>query len=84
MTDYTPIDCQLYSEYELAVLHHRKLRIAWRDTQNLSHIDVLLPRDLLTRCGEEFLIAESLNGERLEIRLDRITEAKRSSERSTR
>lgn len=76
MTDYTPIDCGVYSEYELAIMRKWKLRISWRDTQRLTHIEVLLPRDLQTRCGEEFLIADSHNGDRLEIRLDQITEAK--------
>ncbi len=84
MTDYTPIDCNTYSEYELAIIRNWKLRIGWRDTQNLSHIEVLLPRDLQTRRGEEFLIADSLNGKRLEIRLDQITEAKHISGSSPR
>jgi transcriptional antiterminator Rof (Rho-off) len=38
---------------------------------------MLLPRDLQARQGEEFLIAETTTGERLEIRLDQITEAQR-------
>lgn len=79
MSDYTPIDCDLYSEYELAILRKWRLRIGWRDTQGLTHIETLLPRDLQTRHGEEFLIAETTTGERLEIRLDQITEAQRLS-----
>ncbi len=77
MSDYTPIDCGVYSEYELAIMRKWQLRIGWRDTQGLSHIEVLLPRDLQTRHGEEFLLAETLSGEQLEIRLDQITEARR-------
>lgn len=79
MSDYTPIDCDRYSEYELAILRKRRLRICWRDTEAVTHVEMLLPRDLQTRHGEEFLIAENAAGEQLEIRLDRITEAKRSS-----
>lgn len=79
MSDYTPIDCDVYSEYELAILRKWKLRIGWKDTQGLTHIETLLPRDLQTRHGEEFLIAETVTGERMEIRLDQITEAKRLS-----
>lgn len=77
MSDYTPIDCGQYSDYELAILRKWKLRIGWRDALGLSHIEMLVPRDLQTRQGEEFLIAETLTGVRLEIRLDQITEAQR-------
>ncbi len=76
MSDYTPIDCDLYSEYELAIMHRSKLRIGWRDSAGLTHIETLMPRDLQTRQGEEFLIAETAMAERIEIRLDQITEAK--------
>lgn len=79
MSDYTPIDCSVYSEYELSILRKWKLRIGWRDAQGLTHIETLLPRDLQTRHGEEFLIAETTAGERREIRLDQITEAQRLS-----
>ena len=79
MSDYTPIDCDRYSEYELAIMRKWKLRIGWRDAHGLSHIEVLRPCDLQTRHSEEFLIAETLAGERLEIRLDQITEARRLS-----
>lgn len=77
MSDYTPIDCALYSEYELAIMRRWKLRIVWKDESGLSHVEMLLPRDLQTRQGEEFLIAETAAGERLQIRLDQITEAQR-------
>lgn len=80
MSEYTPIDCDRYSEYELAIMHKRKLRVCWRDAAAVTHVETLLPRDLQTRQGEEFLIAENSAGERLEIRLDRIAEAKRGSE----
>ena len=80
MSEYTPIDCDRYSEYELAIMRKRKLRICWRDAEAVTHVEMLLPRDLQTRHGEEFLIAENSAGERLEIRLDRITEVKRNAE----
>lgn len=72
MTDYTPIDCGLYSEYELAVLHKRRLRISWRETDGQIHILVLLPTDLRTRNHAEFLVAEDSEGRQLELRLDQI------------
>lgn len=72
MTDYTPIDCGLHSEYELAILHAKRLRISWRRTDGQLHIDVLKARDLQTRNHEEYLIAEQHNGQQLELRLDYI------------
>jgi Rho-binding antiterminator len=75
MTDYTPVDCGLYSEYELAILHHRRLRIYWHEPDGRAHIGVLMPVDLSTRGGEEFLVLERGDGERTELRLDRIARA---------
>ena len=80
MSDYTPIDCGRYSEYELAIMRKWKLRIGWRDAQGMTHVETVLPCDLQTRQGEEFLILETRAGQRLEIRLDQITEAQRLSE----
>ena len=71
-TDYRPIDCSLYSEYELAIMHGERLRISWRDTEGPPRIEVLIPVDLRTRQGEEFLVAKDDNGLEREIRLDRI------------
>ena len=75
-TDYKPIDCSLYSEYELAIMHGTRLQLSWRDAVGTSRIEVLVPVDLRTRQGEEFLVAiDSLGAER-EIRLDRILGSK--------
>ncbi|MDV3238858.1 MAG: transcriptional antiterminator, Rof [Gammaproteobacteria bacterium] len=81
MSDYVPIDCGLHSEYELAIMRRQKLRIRWRDAQGMTHIETLLPRDLQTRSGEEFLIAETPENAMLEIRLDRIVETRPVSPR---
>jgi transcriptional antiterminator Rof (Rho-off) len=72
MTDYTPIDCGLHSRYELAVMHRQPSRISWRDEQGDIHMELLTPCDLLTRAGAEYLVADSPDGRRLELRLDRI------------
>ena len=72
MTDYTPIECSEYSRYELAILHRRRLRLSWRDTEGTVHVAVLQPLDLETRAGEEFLIARDPGGHRLRLRLDYI------------
>jgi len=72
MTDYTPVDCGQYSEYEVAILRHRRLRISWRDAGGHTCIDVFTPLDLVTRDHAEFLAVARSDGERLELRLDRI------------
>jgi Rho-binding antiterminator len=71
-TDYTPIDCSLHSEYELAIMHGKRLRVSWRDAEGPPRIEVLVPVDLRTRQGEEFLVAIDSLGAEQEIRLDRI------------
>lgn len=76
MTDYKPIDCGLYSEYEVAILHRSRLRLSWRDGEENVHIAVLTPDDLRTRRGEEFLLATGTDGRQQEIRLDRILNCK--------
>lgn len=76
MSDYIPIDCGLHSEYELAILRRQRRRVRWHDSQGMTHIETLLLRDLQTRAGEEFLVAETPGREMLEIRLDRIVETR--------
>ena len=76
-TDYKPIDCSLYSEYELAIMHGTRLQLSWRDAVGTSRIEVLVPVDLRTRQGEEFLVVKDHNGLEREIRLDRIRGSKR-------
>jgi Rho-binding antiterminator len=71
-TDYTPIDCGSYSEYELAIMHGKRLRVSWRDAEGPPRIEVLVPVDLRTRQGEEYLVAINHLGAEREIRLDRI------------
>jgi len=61
MSDYTPIDYSLHSEYELAILRHHKL-----------HLENVTPTDLLVRQREEFRVAHRQNQQICELRLDRI------------
>jgi Rho-binding antiterminator len=75
MSDYTPIDCNLHSEYELAIIQGKRLRTFWRDQDGRHGTEVLKPCDLLTRNHEEFLVVESPQGQQLEIRLDHIDKA---------
>ncbi len=72
MTDYRPIDCADYSRYELAILRRQTLLLSWCDETLMVHLEVVEPKDLQTRAGEEFLIARRRDGRRLRVRLDRI------------
>ncbi len=72
MTDYTPIDCARYSEYEVAILQGRPLRISWHDADGQSRIAVCTPLDLVTRDHAEYLVVRPADADRLELRLDRI------------
>jgi Rho-binding antiterminator len=75
MSDYTPIDCGLYSRYELAILRRQRLRVAWRDPDGACHLETLLPVNLQTREHAEYLLAKTGGDAALEIRLDRIIRA---------
>ena len=73
MSDYRPIECGLHSRYELAVMHRMPLTLCWQGSDGLTHLETLLPEDLETRNGEEFLVLRNGAGERLKVRLDHIT-----------
>ena len=72
MTDYRPIPCALYSQYEIAILHRTPLRVRWRDTDGVTYLETLTPEDLVTRNGEEFLVGRNAAGEARRLRLDRV------------
>lgn len=78
---YRPIPCALYSRYELAVLRHVRLTVAWRDDEG-THLERLEPLDLETRDGAEYLLARPLaGGTPRRLRLDRILRAEPLPER---
>ena len=72
MTDYIPIDCAVHSGYELAIMHHQRLRLTWRDDDGIIHIKLVTPTDLRTLNHEEFLDVTDALGDSYSIRLDRI------------
>lgn len=78
MTDYTPVDCGLHSEYELACMHQDRLKLSWRDAAGEVHIETIIPLDLRTHNSEEFMVVAGTDGTELEIRLDRITHFSRT------
>ena len=71
-SDYTPIPCGLYSEYEVAILHRTPLQFTWRDEHGAEHSERLIATDLQTRNHCEYLIAENSEGTPRELRLDQI------------
>jgi len=68
---YAPIDCDNYSEYELAIMHKQRLRLRWAEG-NVVYEQIVLPLDLRTAQHEEFLVCRDDQGETRTIRLDHI------------
>lgn len=75
MSDYRPIDCQTYGEFERAIVRHQRLRISWCEPDGQAHLETLTPYDLETCEGEEFLLARNADGAMFRLRLDRIKRA---------
>lgn len=73
--DYTPIDCEQYSRYELAIMHRQRMRVAWQDSAGCAHLEALHPVNLRSHDRAEFLLAKNRFGKILELRLDRILKA---------
>ena len=71
--DYEPIACSLHDEYEIAIMQNRCLNIKWLDDNAEIHTAEVRPRDILVKNREEYLLADSEDGQQLYIRLDKIT-----------
>ena len=71
---YRPVDCGLHSRFELAVMRGRALTLGWRQPDGSLRREPILPLDLVTRDGAEYLLMEA-GGERLQLRLDRIVDS---------
>jgi len=70
---YKPITCSLHDEYEIAIMRKKHLTITWLDDSGVSRSDKVLPKDILLKDGEEFLVAKAEGNKELKIRLDKIT-----------
>lgn len=70
-TDYTPISCANYDQYEIAILHGSKLQLTWQ-TDNVIYNQIVTPLNLRTAHGEEFLILRLADGQTTQVRLDHI------------
>jgi hypothetical protein len=53
-------------------MHRKRLAMTWSDEQGNQHSAIVLPRDLVTRNNQEFLIVEDQQRRQHCIRLDRI------------
>jgi transcriptional antiterminator Rof (Rho-off) len=71
---YRPIACASYDVYESAITRRQRLQLVWNEG-GMDHTQSVLPTDLETRAGEEFLIARDAHGQPLRIRLDKIRKA---------
>lgn len=74
---YIPIPCAVYDTYEIAIMHGELLQVVWKDELGQHNIKVLKPLDLQTRDSTEFLIVQTDEGKRLQLRLDRIQSCKK-------
>ena len=70
---YKPIACALYDEYEIAIMQGKHLNIRWLDSTGSCHTDKVLPKDILAKDKEEFLVVDTQDTKALRIRLDMIT-----------
>ena len=70
---YAPIACALHDEYEIAIMHGKHLTIRWLDGTGAYHTDKILPKDILVKDKEEFLVVDTQDAKALRIRLDMIT-----------
>ena len=65
MSDYRPIACSDHERLEFAALKKQ-----WLDVRVGGEAQRLLPLDVYTRDGAEWLLAETESGEQLTLRLD--------------
>jgi transcriptional antiterminator Rof (Rho-off) len=70
---YQPIPCALHDQYEIAIMHKKHLRIRWSNDEGEPYSETILPKDILVKDKQEFLLADGKDGEALCIRLDKIT-----------
>jgi len=70
---YKPIACSLHDEYEIAIMHKKYISIQWLDDNGEHHAEKVLPKDVLVKNKEEFLVANTRDNKELCIRLDKLT-----------
>jgi len=74
MSDYIPIPCVFHEQLEFAVLRRQRLRL--RYLSDMGEIEAaVLPLDVATRDGAEWLTCQLSDGQVLTLRLDRLRSA---------
>jgi Rho-binding antiterminator len=76
MIDYVPIACVEHERLEFAVLRRQRLRLEYRDEAGQTLSVIVLPTDVETRDGAEWLSYRTADGTTGVLRLDRIVSAK--------
>ncbi|MEJ2423188.1 MAG: transcriptional antiterminator, Rof [Candidatus Thiodiazotropha sp.] len=77
---YTPIACGLHENYQYAVMKKAELDLRWRDVKDRIREARVLPVDVFTRDGGEYLQVEAGDGRVYTIRLDCIEAAQWASD----
>lgn len=77
-TDYRPIACGLYSEYEVLAMRRSWVRLDANTPDGLLRGLRCQVLDVRTRNGAEFLEVQTEAGVRLELRLDWLSEVQAS------
>lgn len=76
MSDYLPIACVEHERLEFAVLRRQRLSLEYRDEGGQTISRIVLPTDVQTRDGAEWLSFRAGDGAEGVVRLDRILSAK--------
>lgn len=69
---YAPISCMAHERLEFAVLRRQRLSLHFLDGHGAEQTLVVLPTDVYTRDGAEWLTCRTDAGQTQVIRLDRI------------
>lgn len=72
MSDYRPIACIAHERLEFAVLKRQRLRLCYLDESSAERRATVLPLDVYTADGAEWLRVRDEAGHESVIRLDRI------------
>jgi len=75
MSAYQPIACAAHERLEFAVLRRQRLNLVWRTEAGEERVETVLPVDVATREGAEWLTIQRRGGQSESIRLDRIVSA---------
>lgn len=73
-SDYIPVACAFHERLEFAVLRKQRLRLRYRQADRVEE-GVMLPTDVVTRDGAEWLHCVDGDGRPWVLRLDRLVEA---------